>query len=318
MRSDTDAAGIFSSIYSSYDMMKRHLSISIVYLTTQVILTALVACADAQVSGTVDIAPPKSPASIEVSASTAQTPLAITLSDKGIFSDLDSKVALPLYRSKTTSETGFVVYLQKHTLTVTVRDVPTKTFPIGLGSSWTNKELGREETFVVSSIERAVSSDNHTLRIRLASRTGGEEDCVAPSASCIEMRGEDISQLGDAVRIGTVATVAFASPAHLLDSDGDGIPDQVDIAMGAVKADLNNAAYDDGYYLIPKKNGDVPRDRGCCSDVVIRALRNAGIDLQSALQADYQMAKRAYPFIRTPNASIDHRRIRNLVVYFSR
>ncbi len=135
---------------------------------------------------------------------------------------------------------------------------------------------------------------------------------------CIAMRDEDIIELFEVVRNGTQVIVAKDIPQGLTDSDKDGIPDPVDIVMGALKVDVNNAYYDDKYYPISSNKGDVPRDRGCCSDVIIRSLRNAGIDLQSVLQKDIRRHPDSYPNIKKPNSSIDHRRVKNLLVYFKR
>jgi len=49
---------------------------------------------------------------------------------------------------------------------------------------------------------------------------------------------------------------------------------------------------------------------------VVRALRNAGIDLQAALQRHLRAQPRRYPWIRRPDPNIDHRRVRNLLVWF--
>lgn len=81
--------------------------------------------------------------------------------------------------------------------------------------------------------------------------------------------------------------------------------------------------YDPAYRRIAFPNGDVPEDRGVCTDVVIRALRAArGYDLQARLNADIREASgRAYPkiwgFARV-DANIDHRRVPNLQTFFRR
>ena len=102
------------------------------------------------------------------------------------------------------------------------------------------------------------------------------------------------------------------------DADDDGIPNSLDILIGANKTALNRARYGAGYIRIKYPNGDVPRDVGVCTDVVIRATRNAGIDLQSALYKDIAAAKRFYPMIRKRNRHIDHRRVKTLLPYFIR
>ena len=79
--------------------------------------------------------------------------------------------------------------------------------------------------------------------------------------------------------------------------------------------------YDGSYRRIPYPGGDVPADVGVCTDVVIRAFRAAGVDLQQRVHEDMTRAFAAYPRIwglERPDASIDHRRVPNLQTYFSR
>ncbi|MET0286771.1 MAG: DUF1287 domain-containing protein [Polyangiales bacterium] len=102
------------------------------------------------------------------------------------------------------------------------------------------------------------------------------------------------------------------------DLDDDGIPDPLDVALGALKTALNADRYDGRYQEIGYPNGDVPREIGVCTDVVIRALRNAGFDLQRAVHDDIALAPEAYPMITRANASIDHRRVKSLLPYFQR
>lgn len=80
--------------------------------------------------------------------------------------------------------------------------------------------------------------------------------------------------------------------------------------------------YDPGYSRLDFPNGDVPRDKGVCTDVVIRAYRDAlGLDLQSLVNADMKRAFAAYPRnwgLRAADRNIDHRRVPNLQSYFKR
>lgn len=124
--------------------------------------------------------------------------------------------------------------------------------------------------------------------------------------------------------------VGYTLPGHLTeperalftgakpDRDGDGIPDQLDVLLGALKAAANGASYDTSYHRIDFPGGDVPRNVGSCTDVVIRALRNAGIDLQAAVHRDITRRAKAYPHVEEPNRNVDHRRVRNLVIYMKR
>jgi uncharacterized protein len=102
------------------------------------------------------------------------------------------------------------------------------------------------------------------------------------------------------------------------DPDHDGIPSSLDVLLGAKKTVLLGTPYRETYRTLAYPNGDVPRDEGVCSDVVVRALRNAGYDLQALIQEDRRLAPSAYPGIEEPDANIDHRRVRNLLVYFTR
>ena len=102
------------------------------------------------------------------------------------------------------------------------------------------------------------------------------------------------------------------------DDDEDGIPDPLDVLIGGKKVVLDAAPYGGGYMQIDFPNGDIPRDKGVCTDVIIRAARNAGFDLQAALQRDIRSARRSYPMVRVANASIDHRRVKTILPYFQR
>ncbi|HSK01018.1 MAG TPA: DUF1287 domain-containing protein [Kofleriaceae bacterium] len=103
------------------------------------------------------------------------------------------------------------------------------------------------------------------------------------------------------------------------DADRDGIPDPLDVLIGARKTALNAAAYTEGYIAMRYPMGDVPREVGVCTDVIVRAVRNAGIDLQRALHEDILRARAAYPMIKEkPDPQIDHRRVATLLPYFKR
>jgi len=79
--------------------------------------------------------------------------------------------------------------------------------------------------------------------------------------------------------------------------------------------------YDGSYRKIPYPGGDVPSDVGVCTDVVIRAYRKLEIDLQKEVHEDIAASFGAYPKIwglTWPDKNIDHRRVPNLMKYFSR
>jgi uncharacterized protein YijF (DUF1287 family) len=91
------------------------------------------------------------------------------------------------------------------------------------------------------------------------------------------------------------------------------------IVAGA-KAQLGNI-YDASYVRIPYPNGDVPANRGLCADVVVRALRAVGYDLQSLIHEDRTLNFQQYPRTwgwRGPDPNSDHRCVPNQIFYFQR
>jgi uncharacterized protein YijF (DUF1287 family) len=79
--------------------------------------------------------------------------------------------------------------------------------------------------------------------------------------------------------------------------------------------------YDPSYFAIDYPNGDVPSDRGVCTDVVIRAYRLLGIDLQKEVHEDMKLNFSIYPKkwgLKTTDRNIDHRRVPNLMTFFER
>ena len=92
--------------------------------------------------------------------------------------------------------------------------------------------------------------------------------------------------------------------------------------VAAAKSQVGKTRYYDGSYRrIAYPNGDVPIERGVCTDVVIRAFRGAGIDLQVLVHEDMKRNFSKYPKtwgLRAPDTNIDHRRVPNLATFFTR
>jgi uncharacterized protein YijF (DUF1287 family) len=79
--------------------------------------------------------------------------------------------------------------------------------------------------------------------------------------------------------------------------------------------------YDPAYRRLSYPLGDVPLNTGVCTDVVIRALRQQGLDLQQAVHKDMRANFRLYPQswgLSRPDSNIDHRRVPNLMTWFKR
>lgn len=93
------------------------------------------------------------------------------------------------------------------------------------------------------------------------------------------------------------------------------------LSASAVSLTDQKVIYDPKYYVIKYPNGDVPSDRGVCTDVVIRAYRKLGIDLQKEVHEDMKSNFSAYPKnwgLKTTDKNIDHRRVPNLMKFFER
>ena len=79
--------------------------------------------------------------------------------------------------------------------------------------------------------------------------------------------------------------------------------------------------YDPAYVVLPYPMGDVPAEKGVCTDVVVRAFRKAGVDLQKAVHEDMTNNFAVYPqkwSLKKPDTNIDHRRVPNLQTFFTR
>ena len=81
--------------------------------------------------------------------------------------------------------------------------------------------------------------------------------------------------------------------------------------------------YDPAYAKLAYPNGDVPLERGVCTDVVVRAYRKLGVDLQQLVHEDMEKAWDAYPHtqkwqLKKSDTNIDHRRVPNLAIFLAR
>ena len=93
------------------------------------------------------------------------------------------------------------------------------------------------------------------------------------------------------------------------------------LANAANEITKQKVIYDPSYFVLKYPNGDVPADKGVCTDVIIRSYRKLGIDLQKHVHEDMTENFKLYPKswgLKKPDKNIDHRRVPNLMVYFKR
>ena len=117
--------------------------------------------------------------------------------------------------------------------------------------------------------------------------------------------------------------------------DRQAVPDQAPVALtatapsapspplvAAARAQIGQTVrYDPAYTVLDYPGGDVAADRGVCTDVIVRALRQQGLDLQQRIHEDMRAQFSAYPALwglSRPDRNIDHRRVPNLMRWFER
>ena len=110
------------------------------------------------------------------------------------------------------------------------------------------------------------------------------------------------------------------------DAQGNTAANALDIAakiVAGARAQVGVIKYDAAYVTMPYPGGDVPGHRGLCADVVVRALRNAGYDLQYLIHEDRLLNLQFYPRTmgwgrRGADPNSDHRVVPNQMFFFQR
>jgi uncharacterized protein YijF (DUF1287 family) len=130
-------------------------------------------------------------------------------------------------------------------------------------------------------------------------------------------------ETGSAAIIDRRALLAGFGVACVLPQSATAQPNAATRLIAAARRQVGiTTSYDPGYSQLAFPGGDVPRSRGVCTDVLIRAYRDAlGQDLQVLVNTDMRAAFSAYPKrwgLRAPDRNIDHRRVPNLQTWFRR
>jgi len=121
----------------------------------------------------------------------------------------------------------------------------------------------------------------------------------------------------------TLAMILLACLPALAMPDSRAAAADMALVNAAIERTRHTVTYDGSYRAIAYPGGDVPDHIGVCTDVVIRAYRALGIDLQQLVHEDMVADFDAYPARRVwgqsrPDTNIDHRRVPNLAAFFAR
>jgi hypothetical protein len=132
------------------------------------------------------------------------------------------------------------------------------------------------------------------------------------------VRGHSIARLIQVCLLGGALLCAAGGNAFAWQAASDF---QRALATAAEKQLSESVTYDGSYVVIDYPGGDVPRTLGVCTDVLIRAYRELGVDLQVLVHDDMAAHFSAYPHdwgLSAPDTNIDHRRVPNLQTFFTR
>jgi uncharacterized protein YijF (DUF1287 family) len=120
----------------------------------------------------------------------------------------------------------------------------------------------------------------------------------------------------------TAAALVAPAAARACEPEWAALHPGVQLAQAARSQIGVTLRYDAGYRRIAYPGGDLPRELGACTDVVVRAYRDAwGVDLQRLVHEDMRLAPAAYADVAVgvePDPSIDHRRVKHLEVFLRR
>jgi uncharacterized protein YijF (DUF1287 family) len=124
------------------------------------------------------------------------------------------------------------------------------------------------------------------------------------------------------IRVIGVALVALVSTEATAERPA-ALPLPAERLIAAARGQVGvTTIYDPTFVKLAYPSGDLPPERGVCTDVIVRAYRDAfGIDLQRLVHEDMIANFKSYPAVwglKAPDASIDHRRVLNLRIFFRR
>jgi uncharacterized protein len=157
-----------------------------------------------------------------------------------------------------------------------------------------------------AAMKKLIFKENHLLRLSKPIGLFFLVCCFAFSLACRQ----------SAARVDGATSADAGARAVAVES-----PTLKKVIEAAIEQTHITRGYDPSYVKLTYPNGDVPIETGVCSDVLIRAFRKVGIDLQKDVHEDMTRNFAQYPNkwgLRRPDTNIDHRRVPNLMTYFKR
>jgi len=155
------------------------------------------------------------------------------------------------------------------------------------------------------------------MQIKRRASTGNSTG-LFPIAICLMMFGA-LSCQRPSQR--TAVAEVIPPPSVFRPLPANASPQLKQLIDAAIEQSKVTTGYDPSWVKIEYPNGDVHSDTGVCSDVVVRAFRKAGIDLQKEIHEDMTRARSEYPRkwgVSGTDTNIDHRRVLNLMTWFER
>lgn len=144
---------------------------------------------------------------------------------------------------------------------------------------------------------------------------------VVAALACVLAVGAASCGSRDAVGIGARDAPSAPAGPERVSFEDHATPKARKLAAAAQTQVGRTITYDPAYVQLDYPGGDVPIDRGVCTDVVVRAFREVGVDLQVKVHEDMTAHFGAYPRrwgLKKADSNIDHRRVPNLQTYFTR
>jgi uncharacterized protein YijF (DUF1287 family) len=139
--------------------------------------------------------------------------------------------------------------------------------------------------------------------------------CASPEIGARKTAPAMATEAGPTVATAPPVAVAVAAAVIRAPESPAPLPPSPPIVARARLEVDRGVTYDSSWFQLGYPNGDPAPDKGVCTDVVIRALRTTGVDLQKLVHEDILRRPAAYATVTRPDRNIDHRRVSPILVY---